>query len=306
MESAFDPGVAAPALGERRFLVFVSAAAGPSTMRALRRLLGAGSLGGHVRVEAVAGIAEASRSLQRVTDEIAVAAGGDGTANLVARALREHAHSPLLGILPLGTGNALAHSLGIGRTAAAVAALRNGFPVAIDVIQTAHPDVRLALASLSAGFEGQFLRRYARLRRWGRLPAAVAALGGASHAVTGIQLVAEGEVLANPDERVFSAGVYNIPCYAGGRRVSRSSDPGDGQAEAVVCPTGRCYWRTLREGFELDRDGVACARRWQQATLESRGPIQFDGEWAAGGTYEMRLERGGLRVLLPPASCSCA
>ena len=293
-----------PIAGERRFVLLLLAAAPAGTIRALRRLLDTSSLSGRARVETVTGMADAVRSLRRGSGEVPVAVGGDGTANLLARVLRERESSPLMGLLPLGTGNALAHTLGIGRPEVAVAALLGGRPHALDVMTTSHPNVSLALASLSCGFDGRFLMRYARRRRLGRPVAALLALPAAiARPRDRVRLVAEGADLVSPGEAVFSAGLYNISRFAGGRLVCRGADPGDGRAEAVVCPTAGCYWRTLRHGFTVDEADVAGERRchsWRQAWLESSGPIQFDGEWAAGGSYEVQLVPGGVKILLPP------
>ncbi|MGH7466242.1 MAG: acylglycerol kinase family protein, partial [Longimicrobiales bacterium] len=77
----------------------------------------------------------------------AVAVGGDGTVNMVATALvREGAHRPM-GVLPFGTGNAFAHSLGLGSIRAAVRTLYAGTIQSVDVLRTDHPHVPLALVS---------------------------------------------------------------------------------------------------------------------------------------------------------------
>jgi diacylglycerol kinase family enzyme len=292
--------------GGRRFVLIFAAAASGATTRPLRRLLALPALTGLTRVEMVAGLADALRGLRPGSGEIAVAVGGDGTANLVARALRQHEASPVMGILPLGTGNALAHTLGIGSIERALAALLGGRARTLDVMTTSHPRVTLALASLSCGFDGHFLMRYARRRRLGRPLAAALALPAAiARPRDRIRLVADGADMVAPGEAVFSAGLYNISRFAAGRLVGRGADPGDGRAEAVVCPTGRCYLRTVMGGFDADRDDAAGERRcahWREATLESSGPIQFDGEWSGRGCYEVRLDPGGLRVLVPPST----
>ncbi|NJD10524.1 MAG: diacylglycerol kinase [Gemmatimonadetes bacterium] len=289
-----------PAAGSRRFLFLLAAASPASAHRRLQAVLERAALWPQARVAIVAAVAEAARQLR--PGEIPVAVGGDGTANLVARALREAGAVPVMGLLPLGTGNALAHALGAGRVDTALEALRAGRPQAIDVMVTAHPLAPLALATLSAGFEGNYLMRYAGLRGRGRVQAGLRALRSAFARSGGIALTVDGTVLSGEGERVFSAGLYNIPCYAGGHTVWPAADPGDGEAEAVVCTTALAYWRTLALGLRTDRPGARGSRRfcrWRTAHLECASPIQFDGESANGGNFDVRLEPSALGILAP-------
>ncbi len=290
-----------PPTSGTRFLLVVAAYASAAVQRRVRVVLD--RLGERARVLSVRDVPDTMLRLRMLPGEIPVAAGGDGTANLLAQALRHTTERPILGLLPLGTGNALAHALGLGSLVRALAALEAGSPRRLDALVTTHPVARLALASLSAGFEGRFIARYARWRGRGRALAG----GGAFLAEVGrtgdrIRLVADGQELSDGGARVYSAGLYNIPCYAGGRRVWPGADPGDGKGDAVLCPTSGSYWRAVagraRAGEARDPDGPRM-HRWTTAVLEATGPIQFDGESAPGGTLELRLEPGAVRVLVP-------
>src|SRR4051812_24771050 len=72
--------------------------------------------------------------------DLIVAVGGDGTVNQVVNGLMrvDKARRPVLGVVPLGTGNDLARTLAIPLDpAAAVEALRSGAARTLDLIRAA-------------------------------------------------------------------------------------------------------------------------------------------------------------------------
>jgi diacylglycerol kinase family enzyme len=233
---------------------------------------------------------------------VPVAAGGDGTVNALVRALREERMGErAIGHLPMGTGNAFAHALGIGRLPAALAALLGGSERAVDIMTTTHPQAPVALVSLSTGFESHVLERQAAGRGFGPV---VAAAHGVVRAAAGrwrdVAVGLDGEPFVATDEAVYNVGVYNLRCYAFGKVVNVDADCGDGRAEAIACLSPRAYWRTLARGARLARGtgGDPRVRRWSCAELATPHPIQFDGESAACGRFAVRVERRALRVLV--------
>jgi diacylglycerol kinase family enzyme len=282
----------------RRFLFLASARAGRRT-RGLARDT-ARALGDSVEI-AVVGDVDAVRACVRNADDavVPVAVGGDGTANLVARALRAEgmAMRPM-GVIPAGTGNAFAHSIGAGRMPEALDALRRGVARPIDVMVTDHPVLPLALVSFSAGFEGEFLAGVAARRARG-LPGYVSPwlFAMLARSGCGATLICDGEVVLRRDENSHSAGVYNLPCYFFGRRVVPEADPADGMAHARVYLRAVDYWRTLLGSAGRPAAGVR-ERLFRRARLETAGPVQADGEAAAGGAFEIVVEPGGLCLLM--------
>jgi diacylglycerol kinase family enzyme len=208
-----------------------------------------------------------------------------------------------LAVLPLGTGNAFAHSLGMGSIEIALEALESGVERRIDVMTTTHPTAPVALVSISVGFESRFLRAAAASRRWRRIVSGARGLPIAmSRPWARSSLTVDGEPLVRPTERVFNSGLYGMPCYALGRVVLPEADPTDGRAEAVVYRSSSAYWRTLWRGVRFSqRDGQSdlSVRRWEFARLETDEPIQIDGESVAGGRLEVRVEPQALRVIVP-------
>ena len=119
---------------------------------------------------------------------------------------------------------------------------------------------------------------------------------------TGIEITVDGESLIGPAERVYNAGFYNLPFYGFGRLMWPDADVTDGAAEAVVCRSGSAYWRVLRRGLRTARpeDGDPACRRWHRARFRADGGVQIDGEVAAGGDFDVRVEPRGLTVLVAP------
>jgi diacylglycerol kinase (ATP) len=284
------------------FLVNPEAREGRATARLRGILARAPAWAATSRLVVVATLAAAERALRTVSqEEIPVAAGGDGTVNFVARAVRSAGRAALpMAILPLGTGNAIAYALGVGDLRRALHALAEGHAVSLDGLVTDHPRAPFALSSISAGFEGAVLAGLAGGRGIGRAAGLARALPGALVRRGGIGLEAGGQTLLDPSERAFCAGIYNLPCYAFGRVVHPEADGVDGLAEAVVHRTARSWLSAVRRGLvtTAPRDGATRTARAVAARLSSRGPIQVDGEGAIpAAELEIRVEPGAIRII---------
>jgi YegS/Rv2252/BmrU family lipid kinase len=100
-----------------------------------------------------------------------IAAGGDGTVNEVANGLLARADDPLpLGVIPIGTGNDVAQTIGAGTLEQALEVLQQGRTLDIDVIEVtagADQQVRHALLFAAVGFAGEVTRwTTPRVKRW--------------------------------------------------------------------------------------------------------------------------------------------
>ena len=238
-------------------------------------------------------------------DAVVVAAGGDGTVNLVATALlgQETASQRKFAVLPLGTGNAFAAGLGIQSVREALAALAAQHTTAIDVMRTTHPDAPVALVSISGGFEARFIREYsARRARWTRIGAGLLSLANAHRRGRTPHILVDGVPLHEDEGRSFNAGLYNMRCYAFGAAIWLDGDHHDGIGEAVVCASSLRYWRMLARGLHTDgRCDVPDPRwqRWRHATITAEDVLQVDGELLAPARFEVRIDPGALRVIVP-------
>lgn len=287
--------------GERRFLFLIHRALENRAGRRLRAALRqAPSIAGRARTVTVADLGQAADLIGNLDrDTVPVAAGGDGTVNLLVQALRmaEAGERPI-GVLPLGTGNAFAHEVGAATLERGLELLLTGRPVARDIMLTTNPAVPLALLSLSTGIEDRAIRVLERRRRWVRPMRLLAGgIAGLTAPRTRAKLVVDGRVLTE-GEPVVNAGLYNTRRYGFGRVVFPGADPADGMAEAVVWNRLSDYWRALVRGVRQEREdlGIRMAP-WRAATLVAARAVQVDGEPGPGGTFEVRVAQRGLLVL---------
>ena len=107
-----------------------------------------------VCITAKAGAAmQSTRTALRKGCEMVVAAGGDGTLNEVVNGLREDASAVVLGLIPLGTGNDFARTLGLPRDVdEAIALLRAGHTRAIDLVRVTSDEMRYFVNVSTGGF----------------------------------------------------------------------------------------------------------------------------------------------------------
>ena len=295
----------------RRLLVLCHAGAGGGDVPArVARMVGRVPVLAGAACRIVGSVENAGEIIDRHAGAVegVIAAGGDGTIGLVAAALLARgdalrARLPL-GVLPLGSGNAFAHGIGLGSLEAAVRALGAWREGSIDVMRTTHPRAPVALVSLSAGLEGRFIAGYEKRRvRWSRRGAStLASIDAVRGARAGLRLVADGSELCDPRDACVNAGLYNLPTYASGWRMWPDAEAHDGMGEAVVVRTLRSYGGVLRRGLHTARACDTADPRWTRfrtALLESDGPLQADGEPLAPASISVRLDHQALRVLLP-------
>ena len=293
--------------GPRAFVLVAAGGAGAARAARAQRLLAGRPGAGAVRVARVDGPAEAGAIARALGgEEIPVAVGGDGTVNLLVRALLEAGRGERpFGLLPLGTGNAIAYGVGVARRERALAALLEGEPRRLDVARTSHPEWPVVVASISVGMEARYVHRLAEEREGARPPrrarywmraalAAVAARGRAS----GVVLELDGRVVVRAEDRIYNAGLHLHPTYGFGARVLPSASPWDGVGEAAVRRGPGSYWRALLLGAR----GPLAPLPWRRAVLESPLPVQVDGEPAPAGRYEIVLVPGAVQVLVPSRS----
>lgn len=232
--------------------------------------------------------------------DLVVAAGGDGTLGEVLNGIM--GSGARLGVVPLGTGNDFARTIGIGRDVKrALHALENGAPRAIDVgrIEIGGGS-RYFLNVAGAGFDSRVAQRIN-----AHQPKILARLSGTAVYLVAVaaelrdlrrfdlQLELDGELL---QRRAVLCAVANAKSYGGGMLVAPDADVSDGWFD--VCLIGdvgrgefaRAFPGVFR-GQHVQHPRVEM-RRAAKVRLQSAPPLPVlaDGEvlGSTPATFEMK------------------
>jgi len=215
-----------------------------------------------------------------------VVVGGDGTLHLVVAAL--HARGELgervVGLVPLGTGNDLARCLGIPQTPEeAVAVVGAGHERALDLV--VDDDGGVVVNAVHLGVGAQANRDATPLKpllgptayRVGAVLAGLRSIGWP------LQVVVDGQVLADGRRRLLQVGIGNGPTIGGGTPLAPDAVPDDGLADVLVSaatgPIARArYGRLLRQGRHPELPDVLVTRGRQIEVSGPPIPVNSDGE----------------------------
>lgn len=237
-----------------------------------------------------------------------VAAGGDGTVGAVANQLANS--GVVLGILPLGTSNDFARSLGIPmRIEDAARLLREGKVSTVDLGRLAVPGeaprhfVHAATAGLNVSF-AKLATRASLRRRLGRLTYAVAgAVALRRHRPFECTITCEG---SSATSRLVQLAVINAPVFGGflGLQV-RGSDPEDRRLDVLAVeelPPHRLVLAGLYQLFPMARPikGVG-ALHVPELKVDCDPPLEvaLDGEVVGRLPADFFVAAAALRVVTP-------
>jgi YegS/Rv2252/BmrU family lipid kinase len=261
---------------------------------------------------------EAGAAAARATREgraVVVAAGGDGTVSEVVNGLL-HARTPerplpALGVLPLGTAQDFARSLGLPLAPeAAIAYLRHARPTPLDIGRTRFGDgrTRYFVTYAGTGFDALVVARaHAWAPRWrGALPYVV----GFFHVLRGyanrrFSLWLDGRPLASR-RRINMIIVANGGSYAGLLRMAPGASMRDGWLDVIVIgDVGRLeflLWLPLAVIGRHVTHPKVLVRRARHVAITAREPlpVQHDGEVAGHLPARIDILPGALPVLLRP------
>lgn len=251
---------------------------------------------------------------------VAVAAGGDGTVTAVAAALMDlpPAVRPALGIVPLGTANNVARSLGLyalrggGSTAvqSAVDALLGPRERALDLGCAVG---QWFAGSFAVGMDAEILatrnRWRAHLGLGGGYPLYLVscALELGRYRRTRARLTVDG---ARRDVWLYNLLLLNTALYAGEFRFDAADASGDGRLDLHVFDGAADYVRRFAAAWRrhlAHRRATAVApptalRRIAQLTIELDRPMasQFDGEQGpCAARFTVEVYPAALRVRVP-------
>ena len=255
--------------------------------------------------------AELAEVLDRVVadaPDLLVVGGGDGTVACAAARLAGTATT--LGVLPLGTANDFARTLGLPvDVASACATLASGSVVDIDVGRLDdRVFLNVASAGLSVGVTEALSPRLK--RRLGPLAYPVATLKAyRRHVPFAARLTFPGgdhEALDLDD--LLQVAVGNGRHYGGGNAVSPTAGIDDHLLDVYVIVRGRLrehvsIARLLKDGSFVEHDRVVhLTTRAVHLETDRPLPVNLDGEVAATTPGTFTVDRNALHVVVPSGS----
>lgn len=260
------------------------------------------------------GSAAESSSLLRMAIEVGVdgvvVAGGDGTVNL---AIQEVAGTGIpLGIVPVGTGNDFATTLGLREldAVAAADAVADGVTRRIDLARVTRDDGSTAFfgSVLASGFDSKVNDR-ANAMRWPR--------GGSRYNIAiltefvrlagipyDVRVEREDGTIERIAEELVMATVGNGRTYGGGIPICPDADPADGLLDVVlVRPAGRArLLRLLPRVYRGTHATVPEVRivRARSVRLDAAGVTAYaDGDPIGALPLSVDVAPGALTVFTP-------
>lgn len=239
--------------------------AGSTDEDAVATALGVLRSGFEVRVVSTASDAELDKEL--ADEDIVIVMGGDGSLHAVVSSLArlDRLGAVTLGLIPLGTGNDFARSLGIPEDPADSAQLIiDGHHVAIDIVRDDAGGTVVNAVHLGAGAEAAD-----RAETWkenlGTVGYAISALISApDQKPLDVQVSVDGTALP-AGNGILQVAINNGKYVGGGTALAPQADPGDGVLDVLVSyavsATERVgYLKDLRAGTHIERDDVMTVR----------------------------------------------
>lgn len=232
---------------------------------------------------------------------IVAAAGGDGTIGEIVNALV--GTDVALGVIPMGTGNDFARSLGIGTDVdKAIYNLLEGVPIAIDVGKT---QGRYFVNVAGCGLDAVVAQRVNRGFRWlrGTYAYVAAALQTLlTYRASNIRLTLDNEVI---ETKAMLCSIANARYYGGGMRIAPDAMLTDGLYDICLLEdVGKIeFLRTFPKVFKGKHTTHPAVRmlRSKYVKVESDRPLPVlvDGEIVGTTPAEFEMLAGALNVMGP-------
>lgn len=290
-----------------RLLVLSSALAGGTEATALAAAQHVLTAEVDVEVAATGSPADLEAALDRRGGRLPVVAGGDGSLHLLVQGLLDRGElgSTPVGLLPMGTGNDLARTVGVPlEPAAAAAAVLRGRARPLDLLVDDTGSVLVNAAHLGVGARASRAAGALkpRLGPAGYLLGSVVA--GATAPAPRLRVTVDGRVLAAGVDRVLQVGIGNGRTIGGGSPLLPAARPDDGVLDVVVSlavrPRARLsYGVALRGGRHVDRPDVLVSTGRTVTVEGEAAELNLDGELAGRVTRRSwRVEPAAWRLLV--------
>ena len=251
--------------------------------------------------------ARLARTALRNGCKMIVAAGGDGTLNEVINGIQENSGQTRVGLIPLGTGNDFARTLGMPTALeTALEVLRAGHSRAIDLVRVTSDKVRYFLNVSAGGFSGLVDEKLTpeMKKTWGPL----AYLRSAAAALP--ELRAYRTTLAFENTESLTLDLYNVVVangryVAGGTLIAPEASIDDGMLDIILIPKGSAAELALLAaqvvvGAHLSSEAVVF-RRAAKLTVNSKPGMWFnvDGELVGNEPACFEILPRALRFVVP-------
>jgi diacylglycerol kinase (ATP) len=180
-----------------------------------------------------------AREALRMKSDLVAVVGGDGTLNEVVNGFANRAHKTRIGIVPMGTGNDFARSLGLPSSLEENIDLLQSAKktVRVDVVRVTGRRIRYFVNVSAGGFSGLVDQKITPeiKRTWGPLTY----VRGAAAALRELHAYKTHLVLNDQDR--FAAELYTVVIangrfVAGGLPIAPAADPSDGLIDVVLIP----------------------------------------------------------------------
>jgi diacylglycerol kinase (ATP) len=263
---------------------------------------------GEIRISNKPGSAArfASAALRKGFD-LVVAAGGDGTLNEVVNGIGENLGDARLGLIPLGTGNDFARTIGVpDDIEAAIDLIVIGETREVDLVRVTSDEVRYFVNVSAGGFSGLVDEKLTpdMKKTWGPL----AYLRGAAAALP--ELRAYRTTLALDNSESLTLDLYNVVVangryVAGGTLIAPEASIDDGLLDIVLIPQRSAPELALLAaqvalGTHLTSEAIVF-RRAAQLTVNSKPGMWFnvDGELVGNEPARFEILPRALRFIAP-------
>jgi YegS/Rv2252/BmrU family lipid kinase len=241
--------------------------------------------------------------------DLIISVGGDGTAHSIAQGLMQRPRDkrPALAVVPIGSGNDFAKTLGISTNPRhALEMISEGRRTTIDL---GCCNGAVFLETLSFGVDAAIALKTVEMRKTikgrGLLLYARAAISAIIH-----ELKPHHFVITTEDNQVFEkdlliCAIQNGPTYGGGFRIAPSASPSDGLLDVCMATeTNRLhalYALTLIARGTHERLSIIETRTARSLTIDLAHeiPAQYDGELLEGTHFEIELLPGAIDIILP-------
>lgn len=260
-------------------------------------------LGIDVEIKETRGSGDAFRMASEAVEKsysMVITAGGDGTVNETANALAFS--DTVLGILPFGSGNGLARSVGVPQdTLAALKLIEAGHSLTCDRgLVNRHP----FYCTFGIGFDAAVSEKFASMKRRGRITYIRSAFREfLNYRSQAYAIVINGKVIT---EKALLIAVCNAPQYGNNAYIGPKAKLTDGLLDVTVVHADNPF-HTLLMSMDmftgmLDKNRGIGTFRVPALTIvrTENGPVHLDGEpMQMGKKLDIICEKNALKVFAP-------